>query len=199
MITYTGTHVTQGFGAPNLRDIAVQGMRLTRFNGAGKIFWPIGMHTLLVADIVVEQLAHRELEHHALLHDAAEMAGINDISRPMKMDDQRDLEHRLLARIYRHLGFRMMKDGEQAIIKQADALACNAEGALGAGPRGYMETQTGFRRNKIAEGLMRNLLASFKIEDAMNADGRWPLYWEKRTRKAIRNIYGNPEAFSNPA
>lgn len=199
MLSYTGTHVTQGYGAPSLRDIAVQSMRIVRFNGSGKIFWSVGMHQLFVADIVVEILKQPLLEHFALLHDAAEAAGIGDISRPMKVPEQRELEHRVMKRIYRHHGLREPKSVEVDIVKRADDLACNAEGGSDCGPRGYAETQSNYRLNAAVSALLNSYLRAYEPMDAINPEGRWPLEYERRVRAAIRRVQSVPEDLSNAA
>ncbi len=175
-------------------------MRLARFGGCGPLWWPVGMHQLLVADIVVELLKQPQMEHYALLHDAGEVAGIGDICRPMKTDEQRELEHRILARIFRGLGLRNMKEAETAIVKKADDLAGMAEGESNFGPRGYAETQTAYKHNKAVAGLLANYVSLFRPEDALNPDGRWALEYERRTRLAIRRAQGvAPEDTSHPA
>ncbi len=199
MLTFTGIHITQGYGAPSIRDIAVQSMRVARFGGCGRLVWPIGMHMLFVADIVVEILKQPKMEHFALLHDAAECSGISDICRPMKVPEQRELEHRVMNRIYRSLGLRAPKDVENLIVKKADDMACNAEGASDYGPRGYAETQSGYQYNAAVAGLLASYMAKFKMEDASNADGIWAVEYERRTRAAIRKAQSAPEAFSNAA
>jgi hypothetical protein len=52
ILSFTGVYVSREFGAPSIRDIAVQSMRLVRFSGAADIFWPIDMHMLLFADLM---------------------------------------------------------------------------------------------------------------------------------------------------
>lgn len=186
MITYTGVHVTQGFGAPTIRDIAVQSMRIPRFGACGELWWPVGMHLLLTADIVRFVLGRKDLEHYALLHDGGEMSGIGDICQPMKAPEQREVEHRVMARIYRSLGVRLPKPDEVEIVKHADNLSGMTEGASVIGPRGYAETQSEFRRSKVVEGLLQNYLSEYTPEEAIRADGRWALEYERRLRRAIR-------------
>ena len=180
MLTFTGIHITKEFGAPSIRDIAVQGMRIVRFSGGGKIFWPIGMHMLLVADLLPEQL-----HVHGLLHAAAEIA-VADVPRPMKTNEASELEDTVLNRIYASLGAPAPSAAVKAAVKKADFRAALAEGVLGCCARGFPQTQTGFHRDRDAEHLLRKYLAQFNPMDALDADGRWSLLYERRLRIVLR-------------
>ena len=180
MLTYTGIHVAREFGAPSIRDIAVQSMRIARFSGAGNIWWPIGMHMLLVADLVPP-----ELECHGLLHDAAEVS-VADVPKPMKTADLRELENAVLYRIYRLLGAPQPTAGQRTEIKKADFRAALAEGALGCSGRGFSDTQTGFYRDNKAEEILLQYLKTFKPQEAIDPDGQWAWRYEHRLRAALR-------------
>ena len=187
MLSLTGRHITKEFGAPSVRDIAVQSMRMVRFGGAyERHFWPIGMHMLLVADLVAAA-EHPELEVHALLHDAPELGGCGDVCRPMKTQSARTVEDGLLIRIYEEQGLPLLSEQQHTLVKVADIRAANAEGFLGCGGRGYPETQTGFKRDLVAEGLLNNYLARVKSPlEYLDADGPWARRFEQRLRRAIR-------------
>ncbi|WP_321471038.1 hypothetical protein [uncultured Paludibaculum sp.] len=196
MITFCGTHVTKEFGAPNLRDIAVQSMRLVRFCGSAGKWFPIGMHLLLTADLLPP-----ELEHHGLLHDAPEVV-VNDTPRPMKTKAQRALEHRVQKRIYHSLGLRMPTPEEEALIHAADIRAVNVEGVLDYGPRGFEDLQPGLTADPVAMKKIQDYLSCFNPLDALNPDGYWPLRLERRLRKAIRKAQQNisPDvSYTSPA
>jgi len=180
MLTYTGIHITKEFGAPSVRDIAVQSMRIVRFSGGGDIFWPIGMHMLLVADLLPP-----ELECHGLLHDAAEIV-VSDVPRPMKTEKARALEQRVLRRMYRALGAPALTPEITATVKKADLRAAFAEGVLGCCGRGFAQTQTGFRPDWEAEDALQKYLQQFDPMDALDPDGRWPLLYEDRLRRTLR-------------
>ncbi len=183
MLTYSGIHVTKEFGAPSIRDIAVQSMRLVRFSGAAEIFWPIGMHMLLVADLMPKR---PWMEVHGLLHDAAEIV-VGDVPRPMKTAEARALEDRVLERIYTMLGVPQPSPEVILAVKEADFRAALAEGTLGCAGRGYTATQTGYRRDEVAEDALEHYLKQFSVADAIDPDGRWPLLYEDRLRCALRD------------
>lgn len=181
MLTYSGSHITKEYGAPSLRDIAVQTMRLPRFCGASELFYPVGMHLLLVAALVPP-----ELEHHALLHDAPE-ACVNDVPRPMKTPQAKQLEHAVLVRIYDSLGLALPTHQEDEAIHAADIRAVNVEGRNNTGPRGFAETQPNIDyEDKEAEAAFTDLMLTYNPVDAINPNGHWPLLLERKLRRAIR-------------
>jgi hypothetical protein len=154
-------------------------MRIVRFSGAGNTWWPIGMHMLLVADLLPP-----ELEYHGLLHDAAEIV-VSDVPRPMKTTEARDLEDTVLYRTYRLLGAPRPTAAQKDQVKNADFRAALAEGALGCSGRGFADTQTGFHRDNQAEEILLQYLATFKIQEAIDPDGEWAWRYEHRLRAAL--------------
>jgi hypothetical protein len=183
MISYGGIHITREFGAPSIRDIAVQSMRLPRFAGSTGIFWPVGMHLLLVADLLPEELAH-----HGLLHDAAEVV-VNDTPRPMKTKAQRAVEHRILRRIYHTLGVPLPTPEQDALIHIADMRAVNVEGVRETGPRGFLETQPGIIADPEAAALLEEYVCDWNPLDAINPDGHWPHVLERRLRISVTRVH----------
>jgi hypothetical protein len=196
VLTHSGVHVTREFGAPTIRDIAVQSMRLVRWSGGGEVFWPIGMHCLLVADLMPKSLENpirpmqeiptdHWLDVHALLHDAAEVS-VADVPRPMKTGEARAVEDSVQSRIFASLGVPEPTEAIKAAVKRADFRAALAEGACGCAGRGYQQTQTGFHNDPEAEQILRAYLARYNVADAINADGQWALWYEARLRQAMR-------------
>lgn len=198
VLTYTGVHVTREFGAPTLRDIAVQTMRLFRFAGSGKKCWPVGMHLLLVADLAnsvfqskdgCRVIGDKSLEHHALLHDAAE-AAMNDCPRPMKTVQAKKLEARITERIYHSLGLKLPTLKEAELIHTADMRAVQVEGRAGYGPRGYEQTQPNIDYNdNHALNLFHWYEKRFNPAEALDADSYWPLELERRLRIAVTRAH----------
>jgi len=186
MITFTGTHVTREFGAPSVYDLAVQLMRLCRFGGGCQLWWPVGMHSLVVADLLPE-----ELEHHGLLHDAAESA-VGDVCRPFKTDAARKLERAVMERIYVHLGVPLPTQGEEELIHRADMQAVNAEGATECSPRGYVYVQPNYQVDEAALLATKRYLETYSPIDAITPDGRWPKLFERRLQSAITRVHYSP-------
>jgi hypothetical protein len=142
------------------------------------------MHLLVVADLVPP-----ELEHHALLHDAAEVC-VSDVPRPMKTDAAREVEDGVLARIYQAQGLTLPTDEEKRLIKVADIRSVNMEGISIAGPRGFKDIQIGIdHADETAWKVLRNYLDAFRPEDAVKADGHWPQRLEARLRRSIAAVH----------
>jgi hypothetical protein len=216
MLTHSGIHITQDFGAPSIRDIAVQSMRLVRFSGAGEVFWPIGMHMLLVADLMprclpppegwrptrpgqmppgVTALDYDEIGRpranpwlvvYGQLHDAAEIV-MGDIPRPMKSPEQRSLEDRVQYRIYNMLGVPQPNPEILEAVKRADFRAALTEGAHRCGGPGFEETQTGYRPDPEADALLERYLRLFEHPACIfNPNNVWALWYETRLRNRLR-------------
>jgi hypothetical protein len=194
MLTFTGIHVTKEFGAPSLRDIAVGTMRIFRFCGAGAKCYPVGLHLMLVADLLPDHL-----KHHGLLHDAPECV-VNDVPRPMKTAEAKALEAIILRRIYNSIGLALPTKKEAVLIHEADMRAVNVEGRNGYGPRGYEETQPGIDWDDFeASILFHEYQETFDPGQALNPDSFWPLELEKRLRRAIAAVHANPGIYTRPA
>lgn len=125
VVTYSGALVGRNFGVPTVYDIAVQSMRQCRWSGAVKIWWPVGMHALLTADICIK-LFPPDYVVYALLHDAAE-AIYCDVPGPLKAKDHRDYEHRLLRRIYQSLNVPQPTEQQSRAVVVCDMLALLGE------------------------------------------------------------------------
>jgi hypothetical protein len=139
---------------------------------------------------LVADLLPLELEHHGLLHDAAEVC-VNDVPRPMKTKGQRAVEHRVLRRIYHALGLSLPTPEQDALIHVADMRAVNVEGVSIAGPRGFAETQPGIEPDPVAAKLLDAYLTSWNPLDAINPDGHWPHVLEHRLRIAVTRVHNS--------
>jgi len=103
--TYTGRFIDpfQPPGDFHLVDIAHALSNLCRFNGHAKRFYSVAQHSVHVAQLV-RRLGGGQVDvAHALLHDAAE-AYMGDVPRPIKRDDFKAAEQRLLDAIYSWAG-----------------------------------------------------------------------------------------------
>lgn len=198
MITYTGTHITQEFGAPNITDMAVQSMRQCRFAGAGDRvpFWPVGLHQLLVADIAIECEGGDNplFEFYCLVHDSTSETACGDPPVPMKTDDLRKLMNRIDQRAYVLLGVAMPNQETKLLIKKYDWMAVHAEGWAGCAPRGYTSTQHNYEEPTTAT---KNIIHTYiglmdKIgyEELFEPDGYWPSLYDERVRHALK-LYRN--------
>lgn len=190
MLTFSGVHVTQQFGAPTVRDIAVQLMRLPRFAAACD-FWPVGLHSMLVAGLLPA-----DLQIYALLHDAWE-AVANDTPRPLKTQEAKNLEAVGQARIYVSLGLTPPTKGIALAVKRADLRACVAEGSVLQVP-GFKDTHTNFKQDEEAEAIMTALLELAgglqcdRLVECWNEYGFVVSEFESRIRRGLRDAGKQP-------
>lgn len=129
--TYTGQIVSATEGAPNLEDIAWQLLHVCRYAGACRVNYTVGIHSMLVADLVPGRL-----EFAALMHDGTE-ACVGDIPKPFKSPEMRRVEDILEERIWEQFGFPRLSEEDHRLIKIADIKALNAEADL-IGPPGLV-------------------------------------------------------------
>lgn len=103
-------------------DIAMSLSRIARFNGATKVFYSVAQHSVMVSDLVPD-----ELKWTALGHDFAE-AYLGDIVSPLKalIPQYKEIEARVEAALARKFGFRTDAEAK-AIIKRADLVALATE------------------------------------------------------------------------
>ena len=200
MISFTGVHITREFGSPTIRDMAVQGCRITRFGGAGEVIphWPIALHSILVANLLPTPL-----RAYGLLHDVGHEVAMSDIPKPLKTAEQKALANVLQRRTYEALGIPAPTKKQEVAIHEADMAACNAEGAAGCGPRGYEETQDEFSLDPVAAEELRKLLfhekfahynlhtdeTEWRFNELLLSDGYWPLEFERDLRSALRDMH----------
>lgn len=101
-------------------DIATSLSRLCRFNGHGKSFYSVAQHSILVSEIVPQELAMQ-----GLFHDAVE-AFIGDMTKPLKnlFPGFKELETRIEKSIFPRLGLPEELDPR---VKMADLVALATE------------------------------------------------------------------------
>ena len=107
--------------APSVKTVARSLMRESRYCGNGDFWFPVGLHSFVVADILPPPL-----KLHGLLHDEPECL-TGDIPHDLKTKQQRDFEDLLLERFYRVHHLKIPTRAEHKEIKRADRLAVNAE------------------------------------------------------------------------
>lgn len=118
--TYTG-HFDHPGGAPSLLDIAVSLSRECRYAGSGVAWWPVALHTFVVADLLPA-----ELKVHGLLHDASECV-LGDIPKPAKTYAIEQMEKELLDAIYGSLALVQLSPDDAEQVHQADRRVLHGE------------------------------------------------------------------------
>ncbi len=107
--------------APTVLTVARALMRESRYCGNGQHWFPVGLHSFVVADLLPT-----ELKFHGLVHDEPECL-TGDIPHDLKTKRQRAFEDMLLERFYRSIDVKPPTHAQHKLIKQADGLAVNAE------------------------------------------------------------------------
>lgn len=195
MITYSGIHVTQEFGAPCVRDIAIQLMRLGRFCGSGEKWWPVGLHSMAVADLVMKRVkgmgesVEKVAVLIALIHDGEESV-VNDVPKPMKTKQQKELGDDVRLRIYDLLGIGPYLETIDQIVKQADLEICCAEAHHGFGPRGFSQLQNRYEELLTEEAVLAvGEYKNYQYADCLNSNGFWVGFFERRILNALREYH----------
>lgn len=96
MYAYSGA-VVHPKGVPTVRDMAISLMREGRYAGAGRLWYPVGLHTFVVCDLLPDHL-----KFHGLVHDTPECV-TGDLPKPIKTDAIEAFEKMLLKRFYREV------------------------------------------------------------------------------------------------
>ena len=161
LYTYTG-HVGFPTGAPNLTDIAVSLSRECRYAGNGVHWWPVALHSFVVADLLPI-----ELRLHGLLHDAAECV-TGDIPKPAKTLEIEDMEILILNSIYREMGLPLPTKEQQQVVKEADKRTLHGE-VYTVGTRALREI---YPRDHRAEELVDFYRLMFDVRDCINPEGK---------------------------
>jgi hypothetical protein len=157
--TYTGNRVNATEGSPSLEDIAWQLLHVCRYAGACRVNYTVGIHSMLVADLV-----RPSLEFQALLHDGTE-ACVGDIPKPFKSDAMRLTEDSLMNRIWERFGLQPLSEESYAEIKKADIRALCAEADI-IGPPGLVDDGISlgwYMHNKNDVQLLKAYMSKYKI------------------------------------
>jgi hypothetical protein len=150
----------------DIRTVALNLGRICRFAGNVKTFWPVLMHSLVVAHLVPEQFAI-----HALLHDAAEIY-IGDIPSPFKSFLISEFEDSALRSIYRQLGLPVPSPEIRRIVKEADVRSCTAE-VWTVGPESLKVLPEFQTRDRFGERIISEMLDGYDHGSVLNPGGKY--------------------------
>lgn len=191
--TYTGNHVSPEGGAPSLEDIVWQLLHVCRYAGACRVNYTVGIHSMLVADLVKPSL-----EFQALLHDGTE-ACVGDIPKPFKSKEMKGIEDILMNRIWEQFGLKPLSELDYSEIKRADIQALCAEADL-IGPPGLVHDgiKLGWYKHdpKVVE-MLKNYLSKYKVNAWGMGEGdlaQWD--FTSRARKCLDYQRNNQQIVS---
>jgi hypothetical protein len=177
MLTYTSREVTESGGCPSLLDISVQLGRIPRFCGATKTFWPVLLHSFVVADLLP-----KNLEIHGLLHDSSEIA-VGDIPGPHKPECIREFERALRKRIYLSLKLQFPSESDLHEVKHADIRSLAAEARV-LGPDKFKTANHFCKSDAAAESLVQSYLVKYEPPDCLWENGAAVVEFRRRVRLA---------------
>jgi len=174
LFMYTGS-VSFPNGKPTVMDVAISLAREGRYCGAGMRFWPVGLHTLAVCDLLPDRL-----KLHGWMHDASECI-TGDIPKPVKVrfpEVIEQLEEELTRMIYAAWGLPYPSESEQREVKEVDRMVLRGE----VYTVGTQALQTIYERCPQAEEIVMKYVQMYDYNDMLDAGGRVPVELMRRFR-----------------
>lgn len=165
MITFSGREITVNSGTPELIDIAIQLGRLPRWAGNTTRFFPVLLHSFVVADLLP-----KKLEIYGLLHDATEL-WFGDIPSPVKPEVIRRQEYAISLRLYRSLGLKSPTERQSRLVKEADIRSRVGEVQV-LGPNAMRERPSYLKKDMAAKYFVKLYVERFpNYRDYLEPDG----------------------------
>jgi hypothetical protein len=169
--SYSGRKVGPKDLSPTLDDISIALGRICRYAGNGVRFYPVLLHSFVVADLVP-----KNLKVYALLHDSSESL-IGDIPRGFKTEENKVVEDEIMRNILKSFGLPKLDEYQQQIIKNADNEAlCGEVYTVGAWAiRPHFPD-----RSPHAEELTLEYCHRFPVKECVEPSGLAVLEYRKR-------------------
>lgn len=187
----TGTEVSRTKGAPNPVDMAWSLFRICRYGGNLTEWWPVGLHSLAVADLLPPYL-----KIYGLLHDGPECVG-SDVPKPVKLRATSEMEDKIFFRTCFAIGLRLPTAAEHLLIKHADVLTMHGEvwnWGLPNHKRRYPA------RNAAVEELVLGYHNTYPVEECVNRQGTGPAEFLRRYHEyRVYNQLHKALSFGMPA
>lgn len=172
LYTYSGKIAFPG-GAPSLLDTAISLSREGRFAGAGQRFFPVALHSFVVADLLP---AH--LQFDGLMHDSPEVI-TGDTPKPAKTDEIEAFEVELTNAAYAFHKVIPPTTEEHRLVKLADRMVFRGE----IFTVGNIALQEFYSPHPEAEELIFKYVKEYTYNDMLDAGGRVPMEFMRRFRK----------------
>lgn len=159
----SGTVVSRSSGFPTRVDMAWQLGRICRYAGSAREWWPVLLHTFVVAD-----LCPARLKFHAHIHDSPECVG-NDVPKPVKTRETSEMEEAIFERTLKAYRVSPLNAEDAELLHIADRMALYGEvWTIGnAGHRKRYET-----RYPHVEVLVRDYQRRYPVTDCIDRGGR---------------------------
>lgn len=169
---YSGT-ISYPDGAPTVMDTAISLCREGRYAGAGMRWWPVGLHTMVVCDLLPPRI-----KIHGWMHDTPECV-TGDIPKPSKTEEIEEFEEVLLKQFYASWGIPFPTPEERAAVKTVDRRVLYGE----VYTVGTQALQQVYPRDPEAEDLVMKYMNLYSYSDMLEAGGRAPIELMKRFRE----------------
>jgi hypothetical protein len=144
-----------------------------RFAGAGQRFFPVALHSFVVADLLPYKL-----QFDGLMHDNPEVI-TGDTPKPAKTDEIEAFERELNKAAYASYGVVPPNEGEHNFIKSADRMAMRGE----VYTVGNLWLQPFHDPCPEAEELIFKYVKEYTYDDMLEASGRVPMEFMRRFRQ----------------
>jgi hypothetical protein len=171
LYTYDGS-IAFPNGTHTLRNIAIGLSREGRYAGAGMRWWPVGLHTFIVCDLLPD-----ELKFDGLMHDSPEYI-TGDAPKPTKTDEYEKMEEQLLKDIYHSFKVTFPTPKIRKQIKVVDKNVLRGE-VFTVGTQALQDIHY---RYPEAEELVYKYLNMYSYEDCLDAGGKVPIEFMRRFR-----------------
>jgi len=171
LYTYSGKIAFPG-GAPSLLDTAISLSREGRFAGAGQRFFPVALHSFVVADLLPTHL-----QFDGLMHDNPEVI-TGDTPKPAKTDEIEAFEKELNLAAYAFHKVVPPTEVQYAQVKCADRMAMRGE----VYTVGNLWLQPFHIPCPQAEDLIFKYVKEYTYEDMLEASGSVPMEFMRRLR-----------------
>jgi 5'-deoxynucleotidase YfbR-like HD superfamily hydrolase len=169
---YSGS-ISYPNGNPTVMDIAISLCREGRYAGAGVRFWPVGLHTLVVCDLLPDPI-----KLDGWMHDTPECIG-GDVPKPSKTDESEEREEELLHCFYKSFDIPFPSDETRRLVKEADTKALYGE----IYTVGTQALQGLYPRCPEAEELVLKYVQKYTYADCLDAGGLAPIEFMRRFRE----------------
>lgn len=173
--TYSGRRAGPDADSPSLQDVGIALGRICRFAGNGVRFWPVLLHSFVVADLLPSPL-----KIHGLTHDGMECV-FSDIPTPVKPPEIHAGEARMMPRLREELGVPEPSHTDRVLVKTADEEAFHAE-AHTVGPWALRSL---YERCPKTEELVMKYAHQYRHDDYLAPDGLAVLDYVKRVQDSI--------------
>ncbi|MCU1301739.1 MAG: phosphohydrolase [Candidatus Sulfotelmatobacter sp.] len=163
------------YDSPSIQDIAVSLGRICRYAGSCVRFFPVLLHSFVVADLVSDHTN----KLYALLHDATECL-VGDIPRGFKTDEISVVEDIMLKKILKSLSIASPLASQWEVVKRADNQALIGEiwSVGNVGLRAYYQG-----RDMAAEEIVLKYVQQYPPQECIQPDGLAVIEFVRRFRE----------------